>query len=936
MSYSALPILLRASVAAHRGRIIAASLAIGLAGSVLLAALVGREAMRQQAPRAAESLLSDIELHLAATDTISPFIDESFVAELRDDPRVAGIETAVSVRAVDMPGTETGELDVPTFYSLDDGGMGGWIPGRRDSYLAWDDDGPRGKLLEGRWPDPDAVDVIEVVSPAIWRQKIGAWRRLESDTGVHVARIVGTCEGDMGHVATPQGLRFMARQISKAAAERLAGHPLAPSDVRVTLRKADDRQAFIDDWSERVAALPGHVEIWDVETIRQAGLDNPTIESARLAVMSAVMLAAACVVCIALGVQGNGVRERASQLTLLRSIGASRGTLLAAVLAEGALLAAAGLAAAVVLSWAMMTGVGMLLPFLKPPAGPDAMSVAITGVVILFGVLAGSALPAFVAARTRPEEMAAFSGDAERAAKFASRTAALGVIIAVAAVGVVLLIPASSLVRAQFAAWVGVPMVALAAICLTPLAVRLVERLFVRPVAWLTWTNPLVLADQLAADGARSAGSVVAMAVGLGGFFWILCWGASMIGAFVIDREIPRWLASIHPYGLTEVETQQALAAPLLKDFQPLTLVDTRLAGNDQAPTLVMGVDASLAFGTAPTALPFEFIAGDRTEAIEEVAKGEACLISDWYAASAGIKPGDEVAVAVPGGDGRAERKYKVAAVVELRGWRMATKLNKVRLRGEKHRVMVVLSADTVRHDFPVAYANFLLGGSLVNGAGQPNLFRGDLPRDEAYDASNREREALEAALAAAVDLQRPIEFQPDGGPAVVANQRIAQVDDLDRTRFELVGDWGGGAVKRMAVAPLLALALSLSTVSGTLVVSLRARSRELGVLRSCGLTRMGLARLALAESLLLGLAAIPVAAFVGTGGAWLMLEVANVVGYRLDFSGINAELTIPWAWLWPGALLTLIICGLAALLAAWRVSRTPPATLMSGAANLR
>ena len=59
-----------------------------------------------------------------------------------------------------------------------------------------------------------------------------------------------------------------------------------------------------------------------------------------------------------------------------------------------------------------------------------------------------------------------------------------------------------------------------------------------------------------------------------------------------------------------------------------------------------------------------------------------------------------------------------------------------------------------------------------------------------------------------------------------------------------------------MAKMPLLILLLSTFAVLNTIVVSVRARRWEIGVLRANGVTRGGLVRMILAESLLIGLCA--------------------------------------------------------------------------------
>lgn len=935
MSTSAVLILLRANLWSQRWRLIAAACAIALAASVLLSALIGLQFVRDQAPRAAHALLENNEVHLAATDTTFPFLGDDLLNALRTDVGVAQVRTAISVRALDMPGTESGELDRELFFSLEGRGMGGWISGRRDNFLAWEGE-PRGKLLEGEWPSVDAIDPIEIVAPAVWGQQVGDWRRLESDGGVFRAKIVGVSDAEMSLTSTPQGVRLLSRQISPVAVERLAGGPRRPGDARITLHDAEAREEFLAEWRERISSSPGRLELWDAETIRQAGLISPALSSARMGVVTAILLSAVSVACIALGVQGSAVRERATQLSLLRTLGADRKTLAALVLAEAGVLAALGLLGALAIAAGLLSGIATLFPFLGAPAAPDFWSVAAAAGAIFVSVLAGGAWPAIMAARTRPAEVAADAVDQARIARLTKVAAMIGAAALVAAVVAIWAMPADSMSRAHVAAWLGIPLTAFAAICLTPLSMQTVSRLFARPIAWLAWTDPLVLANHVAGDGARSAGSVIAIAVGLGGFAWLLCWGASMLGSFVIDPAIPRWFVSIHPYGLERQETERILKDPAVGDFQPLTLVDTRLAaevGSEIVPALVIGVDVGRALGDSPASLPFGFLDGDRTQAIEQLASGEGCLLSDWYASSNGIRAGDQVKVAVPGGDGCTERTYRVGAVVDLPGWRMMTKQNKVRLRGDKHRAMVVLDADVARRDFPVAHANFLLGNTLT-AEGVPTAFQSELPKLEAFAASNAERETLERNISQIGDLNRPLDYRTEEGNERRANRRIVQVDDLQRTSYELKGDWGGGAVKRMGMLPLFVLGLSLFSVCGALAASFRASARELGVLRSCGMTRFGLARLALAESLLLGLSAFPVAALIGGAGAWILLEVSSVVGFRLDFTGIKPTFVVPWRWLAPGFVVTFVVCVLASLWAAWRVGRIPPATLLSGAAD--
>ncbi len=299
------------------------------------------------------------------------------------------------------------------------------------------------------------------------------------------------------------------------------------------------------------------------------------------------------------------------------------------VLAEAITMAAISVLGAVLLVWAVMAGLAALLPMLRGPSMPDLASIAMAAGVTLLGVLAGAAWPAIAATRRLPGDFDVEQDDPERVARFANRSAIAGVSIAALAAAMISATPAQSFTRAELLSWFGVPCLALTALLATPLIIRWTSRLLVRPVGVLTRTESLVLADHVAADGARSAGAVIAIAIGLGGFIWMLCWGASMLESFIIDPAIPRWLVSIHPYGLDRDEAMELLSKPEFEEYHPLTLVDTHLNKADIAiPTLVMGIDVERSLGREPGSLPIEFINGDRESAEAGLKRGDMCLVS--------------------------------------------------------------------------------------------------------------------------------------------------------------------------------------------------------------------------------------------------------------------------------------------------------------------
>ncbi|MEM9702705.1 MAG: FtsX-like permease family protein, partial [Planctomycetota bacterium] len=432
-------LLTLAAVTARPGRAAATALALGFAGALLLLALVGSRQVRENADRVPDALLAANELHLTATDPAYPFLPADLLDDVRADSRVAGAVLGRRARVFDLPGTEDGGFDVDAFYN---GSLNGWVPGRRLEIVAWEPaDGadeetasfdPRGTLAKGRRPVDRKDGVVEVAIPRneVWRFPLGAKLRLECDAGAVPGEIVGLLELPESFVGTEEAMRLVSWEATPAAAARLAGGEPPVSEIRLTLREEKRRGAFLADWSDRLAALPGRVEAWDRALIREraGGSFAVAIGGSVLALTTLVLLCGGCAAGAALGAQGAAVRERTAQYALLRSLGATAGTLATTILFEAAVLAGLGLAVAVAGAWA----VTKLLPMLGFSAALDAVSVAATGAVLLGGTLLGTVGPARAAFRVGPSGAADRLSDPEAANRRARRRAlaAAGALIA--------------------------------------------------------------------------------------------------------------------------------------------------------------------------------------------------------------------------------------------------------------------------------------------------------------------------------------------------------------------------------------------------------------------------------------------------------------------------------------------------------------------------
>jgi putative ABC transport system permease protein len=114
----------------------------------------------------------------------------------------------------------------------------------------------------------------------------------------------------------------------------------------------------------------------------------------------------------------------------------------------------------------------------------------------------------------------------------------------------------------------------------------------------------------------------------------------------------------------------------------------------------------------------------------------------------------------------------------------------------------------------------------------------------------------------------------------------------------------------------LIVAALGVLTALGASVLE---RTREIGILRSLGVNRMGIARTVLAEAGLLGLVANVVGALAGLALSLILILVINKQSF-----GWTIQFVFPGQLILGYAALTVGASVLAGLLPAWRASRLP------------
>lgn len=173
---------------------------------------------------------------------------------------------------------------------------------------------------------------------------------------------------------------------------------------------------------------------------------------------------------------------------------------------------------------------------------------------------------------------------------------------------------------------------------------------------------------------------------------------------------------------------------------------------------------------------------------------------------------------------------------------------------------------------------------------------------------------------------------EPARVPAVVAAVKAMglRVDDQERRMAENAG--AAVAITTLAMALLSALICLLAAfnIAHALSASVRARERELGVMRAVGASRGDVFALVLLEAAALGLAGAGVGAALALGAALGCDAAAASLLPQFPFKP-DTFFSLPW-WLGAGGVGLGVVAALAgAVLPARRASRVDPARALAG-----
>lgn len=558
---------------------------------------------------------------------------------------------------------------------------------------------------------------------------------------------------------------------------------------------------------------------------------------------------------------GSMVVERTRTYGTLRALGATRAQLRRVVLVEAGVMGAAGTAAGLVVGFGVGAGLTSLLARLVhiTPPGMDVTATAV-GVAVGVGVVtsvASGLLPALRAARMSP--VSAMRGGVEASLSL-SPSWVVGVVIA--AGGLVVTLVSHRLVLAS----TGMLAVLLGAMLALPALLAPLARPLGRVTARLSRGAGHAAVAHLVRERSRSAYTAAVLMVVLTQALVIGAAGTSMSAAldqvlnrqFGADIQVANLSGSLAPATLQTVLSTPGVGPSTVVSYGSTHLV-TSGGGKQRVP--MEFVDPATFFAVQG----FAWSAGTDTGARRALVAGRGLLVPGPFATAHHLGVGSVVSLDTTKG----AEPFTVAGV----------------------------------------YRSFATGSALATSAADGRAL---------FAASRPDTLALDARPGVRPDQLRLVLDRRLGLPPTTA-------DVLSRRGLSVAtaGELKTGASSQMhgfftlfeAVLGV-ALLVSLLGLANTLVMSVIARYREIGVLRAVGSRRAQIRAMVVVESLTLAAVAVAVAVTLGVPlSADLVRAVAVSLGYQIPYQ-------LPWATLVVVAGLGAAVAGLAALAPARRAAR--------------
>lgn len=764
-------------------------------------------------------------------------------------------------------------------------GVGGGISPVRDFPQCPYPDG----LAAGRWPARDAATPEFVISPFAFGAN-GLEDAPPLGTRVPVVTPGGTLEATIcgylsERIRPVSGFPTMFASDTLADAAALAETEGLCNLMLLQLRpfRSPDALAEMvrtiapDDDSARL--------ITRADLLRQ--LRSDAIQSLARQVPLLVILACVATLCMIVNALCVGIEQNRHRYARLRALGMTARQLMQLILREAFFLAGIGGASGFLAGWGILAIFVTMRPHLftdglhlgwQVPVGVAGLVTLSTAAALLTPLRRVRALSP-CELRTTPECTAL-----QRPFK----QLLLAGVMVLPVVATPFIFHAQPLLRSAFFLCFGLPLAVWGLLRIVRPLLWVCERLPAIPVGRLLGLRPELLRGCLTRFADRHARMTLTLATGLGAFFAIHLWGASLTDPFIPSRDLPDAIVSCLPDGISaEGAATLAQTSPHGIALTPFFAEQYRLQDED-----------------------FDAIT-DRTGATPKQnnilligTPGETGVtVTAMFARQCGLSVGDTFRIQRKTRDGKVFTLPLTITAVRAVNWHLFTA--RARLRA--------------RNGAPMGTLGPVFIGAEVFQQWEPQTTRRTrffwatlpeaAPRDDAalYSLSDR----LELALQTAANqdaVTRPYTAprfgaapRPNQKPAAPANVVVHLRDEISAGTIarssELLAD--------LARIPLWSLLILCTGFISLLAANVRVMGDELRTLHAVGMTRCQMGRFLFAQALLLTVAAILIALLFAFTVGW------GFTGWTLawmPFGGLPIAIAIPWHPFLIGTTVLLIV----------------------------
>ena len=556
------------------------------------------------------------------------------------------------------------------------------------------------------------------------------------------------------------------------------------------------------------------------------------------------------------------VAERSHELGLLRCVGMTRRQVSAQVIIEGCILgilgALAGAGVGILMSKGLTSLMSQILgqPLKTGSIPPDIlMASMVIGILV---TLISAFIPAYQAGRISPLEALQVRGRQSSGRLFKYGWIA-GFLLLVLSAGILVWNPFPYDVQFRLGSMT-VFALFLGATLMIPVTIRGWQRISRWPLRMLFGNLGEIGSRNLERAPKRTMLTCAALMVGVSMIVSTL----GITGSFTAD--LKEWMDA-YMGGEIFVGAAVPLTRNLRGNLESLqgvgtatpvrTIEATWLREDTEEKISFMGVDP--ASYTAITRFVYSSKEVDQDKVLAELSQGGSIFISEVIAQKYGVKVGDQLTLKTRGSN----QAFTVAAVV---------------LDFSNQGLVVTGNLTDLEKYFDVLDVNTF----YVNTA-------------EGVEVSETIRQIKE-------------EYQEDYQLIIESNSAIKErADDLMQQAFSMFDVLG-----------ILAVMVAALGVLNTLSMSVVERTREIGMLRSMGMTRFQVVKMILAEAGLMGI----IGGLLGLGLGLLLTKI--LLSAMGAMSGYSLEFIVPTKALWMSIVVALVTSQLAALLPAIRAAKTP------------